>query len=211
MKNKFIISIILLIILTSCSSSFYGRIEDSNSIVYDDEGTTDHRIGEGSILKFIKKKGDYLGFKYKNDKKTYWLFSPKYTYLTSTKSNNEYSQSIYNPTSNKTYITGERGGCYYINVNNNRTYVDRSKCNSKDQYKPTITHFGRRYITGPRGGCYYINSNGNKTYVDRSICSITYKNSSFSNSRSGRTYVKGHYRTTKSGKRVYVKPHYRKK
>ena len=25
--------------------------------------------------------------------------------------------------------TGPRGGCYYYNVNNNKTYVDRSECN----------------------------------------------------------------------------------
>ena len=27
------------------------------------------------------------------------------------------------------YITGPRGGCYYINGNGNKTYVDRSLCN----------------------------------------------------------------------------------
>src|SRR5690606_33406875 len=29
----------------------------------------------------------------------------------------------------KTYIRGPRGGCYYINSNGNKTYVDRSLCN----------------------------------------------------------------------------------
>lgn len=28
----------------------------------------------------------------------------------------------------RTYIRGPRGGCYYINRNGNRTYVDRSLC-----------------------------------------------------------------------------------
>lgn len=32
-------------------------------------------------------------------------------------------------TANRTYITGPRGGCYYINRNGNKTYVDRSFCN----------------------------------------------------------------------------------
>lgn len=27
------------------------------------------------------------------------------------------------------YITGPRGGCYYINSNGNKTYVDHSFCN----------------------------------------------------------------------------------
>ena len=29
----------------------------------------------------------------------------------------------------RTYIRGPRGGCYYINRNGNKTYVDRSLCN----------------------------------------------------------------------------------
>jgi hypothetical protein len=34
-----------------------------------------------------------------------------------------------NPTDpQRIYITGERGGCYYINSNGNKTYVDRSLC-----------------------------------------------------------------------------------
>ena len=29
----------------------------------------------------------------------------------------------------RTYIRGSRGGCYYINANGKKTYVDRSVCN----------------------------------------------------------------------------------
>ncbi len=29
----------------------------------------------------------------------------------------------------RNYIRGPRGGCYYINSNGNKTYVDRSMCN----------------------------------------------------------------------------------
>jgi hypothetical protein len=64
------------------------------------------------------------------------------------------------------YITGPRGGCYYINSNGKKTYVDRSLCGSASNGR--VTSSG--YIRGPRGGCYYINRNGNKTYVDRSLC-----------------------------------------
>ena len=35
----------------------------------------------------------------------------------------------YSPTYGHTYIRGPRGGCYYINGNGNKTYVDRSMCN----------------------------------------------------------------------------------
>ncbi|WP_293887492.1 MULTISPECIES: DUF3157 family protein [unclassified Sphingobacterium] len=31
--------------------------------------------------------------------------------------------------STRSYIRGPRGGCYYINSNGNKTYVDRSMCN----------------------------------------------------------------------------------
>lgn len=33
------------------------------------------------------------------------------------------------PASGHQYIRGPRGGCYYINRNGNKTYVDRSLCN----------------------------------------------------------------------------------
>lgn len=86
----------------------------------------------------------------------------------------------------RVYITGPRGGCYYINSNGNKTYVDHSMCGETDDAPATIRPLsssgssgssrssggggGRVYIRGPRGGCYYINGNGNKTYVDHSFC-----------------------------------------
>ncbi len=67
------------------------------------------------------------------------------------------------------YIIGPRGGCYYINRNGNKTYVDKSLCGISETYNNPSLNQGK-YITGPRGGCYYINRNGNKTYADRSRC-----------------------------------------
>lgn len=67
------------------------------------------------------------------------------------------------------YLIGPRGGCYYINGNGNKTYVDRGLCGSSYSYGSSSVSRGG-YITGPRGGCYYINENGNKAYVDRSLC-----------------------------------------
>lgn len=34
-----------------------------------------------------------------------------------------------NTSTGRKYIRGPRGGCYYINRNGNKTYVDRSFCN----------------------------------------------------------------------------------
>lgn len=59
----------------------------------------------------------------------------------STSSNiNQFKSTSYSPSPRKTntsksssssrnYIRGPRGGCYYINSNGNKTYVDRSMCN----------------------------------------------------------------------------------
>jgi hypothetical protein len=41
-------------------------------------------------------------------------------------SNNEWKCGTHN---GKTLWTGPRGGCYYYNSNDNKTYVDRSECN----------------------------------------------------------------------------------
>jgi hypothetical protein len=72
------------------------------------------------------------------------------------------------------YITGPRGGCYYVNSSGNKTYVDRSRCGSETPSQPLYSAPSKssssEYTRGPRGGCYYINSRGNKTYVDRSLC-----------------------------------------
>jgi hypothetical protein len=38
------------------------------------------------------------------------------------------AENTYRPKSAHSYITGPRGGCYYINRNGSRTYVDRALC-----------------------------------------------------------------------------------
>ena len=91
--------------------------------------------------------------------------------------------AVPSPASHQLHI-GPRGGCYYVNSNGNKTYVDRSECSragASAAPQPLVTSGsgssgrrrsggGRQLHVGPRGGCYYINSNGNKTYVDRSEC-----------------------------------------
>ncbi|TDS14692.1 hypothetical protein [Sphingobacterium paludis] len=39
------------------------------------------------------------------------------------------SQATSSRAKQRQYIRGPRGGCYYINANGNKTYVDRSLCN----------------------------------------------------------------------------------
>lgn len=93
----------------------------------------------------------------------------------------------------RTYYNGPKGGCYYINKNGNKTYVDHSFCNRKSEgvavkvaeveadsssrvmplmsgEKQSTQTTQRTYYRGPRGGCYYVSASGNKVYVDRSVC-----------------------------------------
>lgn len=74
---------------------------------------------------------------------------------------------------NKNYFTWPRWGCYYINSNGNKSYVDRSYCGTGDynDYSNSSNYSnGRTYYQWSRGGCYYYNSNWNKSYVSRSLC-----------------------------------------
>ncbi|MCL7987634.1 hypothetical protein M8998_06755 [Sphingobacterium sp. lm-10] len=52
---------------------------------------------------------------------------PNPTSIKKGSSDNKKSSSTAEPT--RRYIRGPRGGCYYINRNGNKTYVDRSMCN----------------------------------------------------------------------------------
>jgi len=42
-----------------------------------------------------------------------------------------YAENTYRPKSPHVYIMGPKGGCYYINKNGKKTYVDRSLCSKK--------------------------------------------------------------------------------
>jgi len=60
------------------------------------------------------------------------VYSSSSSTKSSTKSNTSSSRSStskYTPSTRRVYHTGPKGGCYYINSNGNKTYVDRSKCN----------------------------------------------------------------------------------
>jgi hypothetical protein len=43
-----------------------------------------------------------------------------------------YAKNTYRPKTPHTYITGPRGGCYYINSHGKKTYVDRALCADKN-------------------------------------------------------------------------------
>lgn len=78
---------------------------------------------------FLKVKSPfgtgYIKDRYLIDKTKETKSSTVSSKFISTPSRN-YSQQSYK--TSRRYITGPRGGCYYINSNGNKTYVDRSKC-----------------------------------------------------------------------------------
>lgn len=75
----------------------------------------------------------------------------------------------------RTYYTGPRGGCYYINSNGNKTYVAHSYCSTDSSNSSSSSNYSSSssyssdhvWHTWPRWGVYYINSHGNKTYRKR--------------------------------------------
>ncbi|CAG9933996.1 protein of unknown function [Candidatus Nitrotoga arctica] len=59
------------------------------------------------------------------------LFLYIFTIITIFASISANAENTYRPKSNHTYITGPKGGCYYINSHGNKTYVDRALCKSR--------------------------------------------------------------------------------
>lgn len=97
-------------------------------------------ISQGTSLEIVKQRGawflvqtaDYVGWMHGNtiriDSKTTVrqgsAVVPTYTPTP------VYSAPVRRSSSaSRDYIRGRRGGCYYINSNGNKTYVDRSLCN----------------------------------------------------------------------------------
>lgn len=87
--------------------------------------------------------------------------------------------------SDRKYMVGPRGGCYYLNSSGKKTYVDKKFCGitegssdkkaednkSSESSNKKSGAGGRTYIKGSRGGCYYLNDSGKKVYVkDKSLC-----------------------------------------
>ena len=76
----------------------------------------------------------------------------------------------------RTYYTGPRGGCYYLNSNGNKTYVAHSYCSvdssnsSSTSSSSSYSSSSSSYTRGPRGWCYYYTNSGKKKYVNRSLC-----------------------------------------
>lgn len=145
MKNLFAL-VILIVTLLSCSTtnkayrqSFWGELEENQNYLYSADSLTaivDGELNSGSIVLFNAKKGDFFEVyvqkpsRKKKDKYTikHYLYKPKYKKL------GEYTSSysaklVKAPVDpSRSYQSGPRGGCYYINSTGNKIYVDHFFC-----------------------------------------------------------------------------------
>jgi hypothetical protein len=186
--NTILISLSCNVTKSSITNYFWGEVIEENTYLYTDDSLTSVVEGElspGSIILFGEVKGDFQEIFLDNPKGglvIYRLYRPKFRRIA-------------------TYTTGS---------------------NHMEKLLKTPIEANRIYSTGDRGGCFYTNSKGNKIYVDKGFCGTNVKSetqteistpkyNTNSSSSGGNTNVKGHYRTTKSGKTTYVKPHTRKK
>jgi len=119
---------------------FWAKVQSNQAYLYTKASLTSvvyKEIKKGSILYFHRSHGNFQEV-YTRDFKgvdpslrgnfRYFLHQPSYTRL-----DNKYQKHlgvVYEiPFDlNNEYTTGERGGCYYINRNGNKTYVDHSYC-----------------------------------------------------------------------------------
>lgn len=130
---------------TDWSNSYWGTLESDEAYLYTADSLTsivDKEIKKGSILYFHTQVGDFKEVYTRNPRKVdrelrknfrYYLYKPKYTKFSYTY--NKDAAILYEiPFDiNQTYISGERGGCYYINKHGNKTYVNRSYCNASSK------------------------------------------------------------------------------
>jgi len=150
--SKGINLILLILVFTSCvvtsktKSGFWAEVDSESTYLFlsmDTTSTIDTEIQKGSVLYFTNKKENEFHEVYLRNPKGVekeflinfrrYVYKPQITIL-NYKYQSRYSKIYELPFDESTsYIRGERGGCYYINKNGNRSYVNRDYCGV--QYK----------------------------------------------------------------------------
>lgn len=218
MFKDLLLSLILCLVLTSCGTTSFFPSEDSFVEVVDDISL--YPIGQpaiepekvilkGSVIKYGNRSS--LPVVFTSDTDGPYKTKKRLRYVKkSSRSKKSISSSSSTSTLTGANASASTAGDSYSSL----TYSIKTL-----PYDPA-----KNYIRGTRGGCYYLSASGGKVYVERSYCGSTIdytptplysapqSNSSYkSKSSAGTTHVKGHYRTSKSGKRTYVKPHTRRR
>jgi len=125
------------------------EIESEEHLLYTKADITSpiaNTIKKGSILFLNSESNDFSEVYTKNPNKIskgyhqnyrYYVHRAKFKPYTSSYSNIDAKIVELPFDSNKNYIKGERGGCYYMNSNNNKQYVNRSYCGNS--YRNPVT------------------------------------------------------------------------
>lgn len=156
---KILYGILLLLLVVSCGTTsklMYPnikliQIESEENLLYTEANINApiaNTIKKGSIFFYNSTNDDYLEVYTSNPnyiskeilkKHKYYLHKVKYKPYTQSYSYRT-AKIIELPfDASKNYIRGERGGCYYMNSNSNKQYVNRSYCGSYNKPKTTKT------------------------------------------------------------------------
>lgn len=174
--------IILILVFTSCktlfpdyNSMYWGELQSSQNYLYthpDLQSVVDGELDSGSILLIGTSKGDfttvYLQDPYKtNKKKKYYLHKAKYVKNSLYSSGNSEKLNKSTIEISRSYVTGEKGGCYYINNNGNRIYVNKSLCSSYRNVSENANSASSN--TSSTGGSNYVKGHYRKTKSGKTV------------------------------------------
>jgi len=154
-----VIALLFFLLPVTAQTPRYARVISPNANLRDTPSTTsgtEQEIDEGTIVKVLDEKlpwyvvraGNRVGWMHGNTIEFISKLSPiaaphRQSIITDTPSYKPESPSRRTPSTSRgvlssprrvygasrIYITGPRGGCYYISGSGNRVYVDHSMCN----------------------------------------------------------------------------------
>ncbi len=131
----------------SGNNCFWGELESNSTYLYMGDSLTaivEKEIGQGSILFFCVSKGEFKKVYTRDPCQTpkqvigefrYYLHKPKYKNLSYDYKSVDAAIKEIPFDVHQTYITGPKGGCFYINKKGNKVYVNRSFCDTPKEVK----------------------------------------------------------------------------
>ena len=188
MKNL-IFTVVVMTIFTFCSAPkpvqtyvsqyFWGEVVEENVYLYSADSLTaivDGELAIGSIILFGNVKNDFQEIFLDNPKGglfTYHAYKPKFRKVAAFTVNSNHMEKLLKAPieTNRTYIRGDRGGCYYLNSKGNRIYVDRGLCGTEVKTEVTTPTRNSSSNTNSSGGSinvqghYRTSKTGKTIYV----------------------------------------------
>lgn len=118
MKKLLLLIITTVLTLALYAQNQYATTIDGRKVLLKSNGTWEYVKGENTSAKDLSSGGNMSATSNASSSRN----------NNNTSNNRTSSSSSPKKSTGRTYITGPRGGCYYINGNGNKTYVDRSFC-----------------------------------------------------------------------------------